>query len=235
MRFIPYLRASTKNLQTPEHQLPEIERWAVANGHELLAPVVERESGRNDDRPEWNAVLGRVLRGEADGVVSVDMSRFARSAQHLLQVAAALRKAGRHMACTRQPIDTSTPAGRFTFTIFAALAELVADLGRDAVAKGIAFSRDKRKKAGQSAAWGRRQEQVPPATLRAAGELQAAGLSLRRVSARLYAAGHAQPARDRGRSAHPARPWPVPTLQRALARVQLAVANEAAKSAPAAG
>lgn len=216
MRFIPYVRASTKDKQTPEHQLPEIERWAATHGHQLQPPEIERESGRNDDRPVWNDVLTRVLRGDADGVVAVDMTRFARSAVHLIQVSEALRKAGRHMACVRQPIDTTTPVGRYVFGNFALLAQLIAELGQDSISKGIAFARDKRAVAGKPGSWGRQREAVPALALAFARRLRGEGLSWRTVAVRLYDAGYAQPPRARGRSAHLRRPWPTGTLRRAV-------------------
>lgn len=236
MKLIPYLRASTKDKQTPEHQLPEIERWAAAHSHELLSAAIERESGRNDDRPIWNEVLARVLRGEADGVVAVDMSRFARSAVHLIQVSELLRKAGRHMACVRQPLDTTTPVGRYVFGNFALLGQLIVELGQDAVAKGIAFSRDKRKAAdGTPGAWGRRRELLPGPVLLKARALRAAGLSWRRVSARLFAAGYAQPARSTGKRKHPPRAWPIGTLRDALDGVGIPDPAEAPNPAGGAG
>jgi DNA invertase Pin-like site-specific DNA recombinase len=230
VRFVLYARASTQDNQTPEHQIAELRTWCAVNGHEIAREIVERASGTRDSRPLWNGALHDVLAGKAEGIAAVEMSRFARSAPHLLNVAKALRVAGRHLVVTRRRVDTTTPEGRLLFTIQAALDEYVADIGKDAIRSGIRYAR-----ARSGGAWGRRREVLPPRTLAAARELQAAGLSWRRISARLFAAGHAQPARDRGKSAHPARAWPVGTLRDALAGVELPPANGAPNPANGAG
>jgi len=230
VRFVLYARASTKDKQNPEHQLAELEAEAARRGWTVVRKIIERESGRKDDRAEWTAAVDAVLAGQADGVASTELSRWGRSTSHLLEVSAAFREAGKHLVCTRQPIDTTTPVGRLLFVLLAAVAEFEADITRERVRAGVRYAIAKR-----GGAWGRMREHVPRATVLAAMDLRQAGLSWRRTAARLYAVGHAQPARDRGRSAHPARPWSVPTLQRAIASVQLPSDSGGSNPAPDAG
>jgi len=211
LRFIAYARASTQDNQTPEHQIAELQAWAATHGHELVRAVVERASGTRDDRPLWKGALESVLRGEADGIAAVELSRFARSAAHLLNVAKALRTARRHLVVTRRRIDTTTPEGRLLFTIQAALDEYIADIGRDAIRSGIRFARSKR-----GGRWGRQRAELPATALEMARTLRASGNSWRRTSQALAAVGFVQPARAGGRSAHDRRPWPVGTLRDAL-------------------
>lgn len=210
MRFIAYARASTQDNQTPEHQIAELRAWAATHGHEIVLEVVERASGTKDDRPLWKDVLTRVLRSEADGIAAVELSRFARSAAHLLNVAKSLRTHDRHLVVTRRRIDTTTPEGRLLFTIQAALDEYVADIGRDAIRSGIKFARSR-----NGGTWGRRRELDDDTRLRARYH-RAQGLSWSQVSAELAREGFVQPARSGGRSAHERRPWPVGTLRNAL-------------------
>jgi putative DNA-invertase from lambdoid prophage Rac len=216
MRFILYARASTKDKQHPEHQIAELRTEAARRGWSIVDEVTEKESGRKDDRPMWVAALDRVLLGEADGIASVELSRWGRSTQHLLQVSAALRAAGRHLVCTRQPIDTTTPAGRLLFTMLAAVAEFEADLTRERVRAGVAAAKTRR-----GGTWGRTREHLDAVALRLAEQGLDNGLSWRQLSAALAAAGYVQPARAEGKSKHPARPWPTGTLRDALARVGL--------------
>lgn len=230
MRFVLYARASTKDKQTPEHQLAELRTHARLRGWEVAAELVERESGRRDDRPMWASAVDLVLSGKADGVASTELSRFGRSTRHLLEVGAAFQSAQRHLVCTRQPIDTTTPIGRLVFTMLAALAEFESDLTRERVKAGVAYA-----KARRGGAWGRQRETPPADVLRAARELRGAGLSWRRVSARLYAAGHGQAARERGKSAHPRRPWPIGTLRDALSDVELPPQQDGPDPAPGGG
>lgn len=230
MRFFLYARASTRDKQNPEHQLAELRTEAARRGWTIVGEPVELESGRKDDRPKWQAALDAVLAGDADGIAAVELSRFARSTRHLLDVSNALRKAGRHLVTTRQRIDTTDPMGRLVFTILAAVAEFEADLTRERVQRGVDFAKAKR-----GGAWGRLREAPPAAALDMARQLRAAGMSWRQVSGALWAGGHVQPARQRGKSAHPERPWPIGTLRAALSRVQLPPAPDGSKSAPVAG
>jgi DNA invertase Pin-like site-specific DNA recombinase len=230
MRFVLYVRASTKDKQHPDHQLAELQNEAAIRGWTVAATFIEMESGKRDDRPEWTKAVGLVLQGKADGIAAVELSRFGRSLRHLLEVGAAFDRAGKHLVCTRQPIDTTNAVGRLVFALLGAVAEFEAELTRERVRAGVQHA--KRKRGGS---WGRQREVLPAATLQQARQWIDAGLSLRRVAARLYASGHAQPRRDRGRSAHPARPWPIPTLARALAAVQLPLSESAPKPATDAG
>lgn len=230
MKVILYARASTRDKQNPEHQMAELIDWALGRGHEVVCSQTEHASGRRDDRPVWSDLLGRVLRGEADAIVATELSRFGRSTKHLLEVAHALAAHGRHLVCTRQPIDTTSPVGKLVFTILGAVAEFEVDLTRERVAAAVQQAKAKR-----GGAWGRQREQVPGAVLREAASMRAQLLPWRMVSALLARHGHVQPARAHGRSAHPARPWPVGTLRAALARVQLPPANQSSNPPPVAG
>lgn len=216
MRFVLYARASTKDKQHPEHQIAELRAEAARRGWTIEQEFIEHESGRKDERPMWLAALGRVLTGHADGVAAVELSRFGRSTRHLLDVANAIREAGGHLVCTRQPIDTTTPVGRLVFTMLAALAEFEADLVRERVIAGVRHAKLRR-----GGAWGRGRETIPPVALSLASAARQVGKSWRETASVLANAGYAQPARSHGRSAHPSRPWPIGTLRDAMAAVGL--------------
>jgi DNA invertase Pin-like site-specific DNA recombinase len=217
VRFILYARASTKDKQHPDHQLAELRGEAARRGWEVVGEIVELESGRKDDRPLWTAALDRVLRGEADGVAAVELSRFARSTRHLLDVSAALKAAGRHLVATRQKIDTTDAMGRLVFTFLAAIAEFESELTRERVSAGVRHARAKR-----GGKWGRGREVLSDQALSMAARLRGDGFSWRDVSTWLHGAGLSQPARYRaGVEVRPARPWPIGTLRDALARVEL--------------
>jgi len=213
VRFILYARASTKDKQHPEHQITELRAAAAARSWTVADEVIERESGRKDERPLWRAALGRVLLGEADGIASVELSRFGRSTAHLLEVAKALDAAGKHLVCTRQPIDTTTSIGRLVFTMLAAVATFEAELTRERVTAGVRAAITRR-----GGAWGRGRQTVQPDALQLAADMIGQGVSWRAASAALAKRGFLQPESVAGRSAHPRRPWPVGTLRDALAR-----------------
>lgn len=213
MRFILYARASTKDKQHPSHQLVELREMCKRRAWEVGAELIEYESGKKNDRPQWNQAIEAVLRGEADGIASTELSRFGRSTRHLLDVSAALNAAGRHLVCSRQQIDTTTPMGRLTFGILAHVAEFEADLTRERVMAGVRHAKAKR-----GGRWGRGRSLMTPGTAQLARKLRGDQLSWAEVSAALAAAGHLQPARGTGASKHPERPWPPGTLIDVLRR-----------------
>jgi site-specific DNA recombinase len=94
MKLDGYVRVSKVNGRSgasfisPEVQRESIERWAEATGHEILkdGPVdgwwqeLDRSGGRGKKRPVFEVMLGRVTRGESQGVAVWKLSRFGRSA-----------------------------------------------------------------------------------------------------------------------------------------------------------
>jgi DNA invertase Pin-like site-specific DNA recombinase len=230
LRFVLYARASTKDKQHPEHQIAELRGEAARRQWTIVDELTEKESGRKADREVFAQPMDLVRTGKADGIACTELSRFGRSLPHLIEVSRELDARRAQLVCTRQPIDTTTAVGRLVFALLGAVAEFEADMTRERVRAGVRFAIAKR-----GGAWGRQREHVPRATVLAAIDLRTAGLSWRRTTARLYAVGHAQPASDRGRSAHPLRPWSVPTLQRAIASVQLPCDPGTPNPPPAAG
>jgi len=61
---------------------------------------------------------------KGDTVVVESISRFARNTRDLLELVAKLTKKGVEFISLKEHIDTTTPTGRFTLTVFAAVAEL---------------------------------------------------------------------------------------------------------------
>jgi DNA invertase Pin-like site-specific DNA recombinase len=83
-------------------------------------------TGKLARRPEWDNCLDHLRRG--DELVVTRLSRMARSVRHLTGIAALLEERGIDLVVLKQGIDTTTPAGRFTFHVLATLDEMLADL-----------------------------------------------------------------------------------------------------------
>lgn len=100
-------------------------------------------SSRKERRPGLDALMDAVRRRKVDIVVVWKFDRFARSTRELLEALAEFDALGVQFVSLHDQIDTTTPAGRFFFTIVAAFAELERDQIRERVRGGIANARAK--------------------------------------------------------------------------------------------
>ncbi len=117
-----------ENLSTVE-QRRRIEGYCQAHGHSVREWFVETdESGGKSERPMWQRALARVESGESGGVICAKLDRFARSAADGLAAVRRIEQVGGTFVSVAENFDTSSVYGRFTMTIFLALAEL--ELGR---------------------------------------------------------------------------------------------------------
>ena len=102
----------------------------------------DKASGKKDDLPGLDACLKALRKG--DVLVIWKLDRLGRSLQHLVQVVAELTKRGVGLkVITGQgaQIDTTTPAGRLSFGIFASLAEFESELIRERTMAGLQAAR----------------------------------------------------------------------------------------------
>jgi DNA invertase Pin-like site-specific DNA recombinase len=63
------------------------------------------------------------------------------SVRHLTEIAALLQERGIDLVVLKQGIDTTTPAGRFTFHVLAAMDEMLADLISEGTREGLESAR----------------------------------------------------------------------------------------------
>lgn len=96
----------------------------------------EKKSGTQaDNRPELQRCLEYVREG--DVLVVCKLDRLARSVLDLHQTAQRLEHQGVGLRVLDQAVDTTTPSGRFTFSILGAVAEFENDLRRERQREGI--------------------------------------------------------------------------------------------------
>lgn len=128
MALIGYARVSTEE-QSTDAQVEEL----TASG----CRVIHRDqvSGGARSRPALNKLLAEVSPG--DTVVVVRIDRLARSLSHLLEVIEGLERRGVHFRSLRDPIDTSSPQGKFTLQILGATAEFEKALIRERTMAGL--------------------------------------------------------------------------------------------------
>lgn len=126
-RFVSYLRVSTDRQGKSGLGL-QAQREAVANylnggQWELVAELVEVESGKRQDRPQLDAAVMTCRLHRATLVVA-KLDRLARNAKFLLH----LIDSGVDVVFCDLPHVPSGPTGRFLLTQMAAVAELEAGL-----------------------------------------------------------------------------------------------------------
>ena len=115
-------------------------------------------SGKLARRPEWDACLDHLRAG--DELAVTRLSRMARSVRHLTETAALLQQRGIDLVVLKQGIDTTTPAGRFTFHVLAAMDEMLADLISEGTKEGLESARARGRVGGRKPKLTARQAQV---------------------------------------------------------------------------
>ena len=128
MALIGYARVSTED-QATFSQLDDLR----AAGCQVV--FEEKASGASRARPELARAVARVGRGDILVVARID--RLARSLVHLLEVIERVEAVGGHFKSLRDPIDTSTPQGKFALQVLGAAAELERALIRERTKAGL--------------------------------------------------------------------------------------------------
>ena len=77
------------------------------------------------------------------------LDRLGRSLRHLVEVVTDLERHGVGFRSLQESIDTTTPTGRLTFHVFAALAEFERDLIRERTNAGLAAARARGRRGGR--------------------------------------------------------------------------------------
>lgn len=143
--IIGYARVSTTAQATDgtslESQVQELE---AAGATRVFAEAV---SGKKSRRPELDAMLDYLREGDTVLVYSLD--RMGRTMADLVVLVNELRERGINFRSIREGIDTSGPAGRMVFHIFASLAEFEHATILERTEKGRVAAAEKGRKGGR--------------------------------------------------------------------------------------
>jgi DNA invertase Pin-like site-specific DNA recombinase len=142
VREFAYIRVSSKD----QHENRQIIAMK-SRGIRMEQIFLEKLSGKDTNRPVLQSLMNTVQNG--DTVVVESISRFARNTRDLLELVATLTKKGVDFISLKEHIDTTTPAGRFTLTVFAAVAELEREHILQRQAEGIAAAKSQGKHLGR--------------------------------------------------------------------------------------
>jgi DNA invertase Pin-like site-specific DNA recombinase len=163
--------------QRPEVQEEPLRKLASKRGWSITRVYTDRISGARHVRTQ---LLADARRGSFDVVMVWRFDRLSRSVPHFLQIVDELRQLGIEFVSLEQSFDTTTAMGKFTLTMFAALAELEREVIRERVQAGMDYARLHGTKSGKPI--GR-----PPIVFRRdeARELRSAGHAWRTVARKL--------------------------------------------------
>lgn len=141
MKLLAYMRVSGDDQAQHGHSLnliqPELlRRYCAAQGHELVDIVCDGEATGDDKKDRGvsggrpfelrlggRALLARLRRREADGMVIVRCERAFRNAGDAISVASELVRRGLHLLSVQDPVDIRTHHGWFAFIIMVGAAE----------------------------------------------------------------------------------------------------------------
>jgi DNA invertase Pin-like site-specific DNA recombinase len=99
----------------------------------------EKMTGSTRERPELQKLLDQLREG--DVVVIWKLDRLARSLKDLVNLVNEIQEKGGALHSLNDQIDTTTPHGKFTFHVFAALAEFERDIIRERTKAGLTAAR----------------------------------------------------------------------------------------------
>jgi DNA invertase Pin-like site-specific DNA recombinase len=120
-KVIGYARTSTRGQDLGlEVQLEALEKQGVDKIYS------EKISGRKENRKEFSKALAVLENG--DTLVIYNLSRMGRSTKQLVNLMADLNEKGIYLRSIQDSLDTSTPSGRFVYTILSGVAQLEAEL-----------------------------------------------------------------------------------------------------------
>lgn len=99
----------------------------------------EKLSGKDTKRPQLQALLAKVRKG--DTIVVESLSRIARNTRDLLEIVEHLTAKDVEFISLKEHIDTTSPTGKFIITVFAGLYELERSTLLDRQKEGIAAAK----------------------------------------------------------------------------------------------
>ena len=137
---IGYARVSTKdqslNLQKDALKKPGCKK--IYNEH---------ISGASADRPKLNDLIKQIRKG--DVIIVWKLDRLGRSLRDLVYLVSRFQELGVGFKSLHDNIDTTTPTGKLTFHLFAALAEFERDIISSRTKAGLQAARARGRKGGR--------------------------------------------------------------------------------------
>ncbi|WP_313262363.1 recombinase family protein [Sphingobacterium sp.] len=141
---IGYARVSTQD-QNLNMQIDSLKK----SGCEII--FEEKISGKSKERPELNRLFEKLRKG--DTVVVWKLDRLGRSLKDLIDLITKMEQLEVSFLSIQDGINTNTATGRFTFNIFASLAEFEREIISERTKAGLTSARARGRKGGRPAGY----------------------------------------------------------------------------------
>lgn len=139
IRFWPYRKMiiGYARVSTDDQSLDaQTDALTAAGANKLFA---DRISGSKRERPELGRMLDQLRDGDVVTVTKYD--RLARSLKDLMEIVETIRERGAGFRSLAEDIDTTTPAGRLVFHVFASIAQFERERISERTKEGLASAR----------------------------------------------------------------------------------------------
>ena len=135
-----YLRVSTAG-QNEAGQRQAIQRWLDNHGFQNVRWYLDRQTGDNLDRPEFERLQSDIRRGEVGAVVCFKLDRLSRRMIDGLNVLCDWLGRGVRVVSVTQDLDFSGTVGKLIASTLFAVAEMEQETRRERQAEGIAVAK----------------------------------------------------------------------------------------------
>jgi DNA invertase Pin-like site-specific DNA recombinase len=138
-----------RGARRPKTQLQRLREYAGRRGFSVAGKYVDKGSGRDTDRPEYQRLMKGARRRDFDLVLVWRYDRFARSTQALISALKEFQALGVDFISHQEQINTTTPQGEIVFGFMASLAQFESSLISKRVKAGMQRAKEEGTRVGR--------------------------------------------------------------------------------------